>query len=99
MTELEPPNNLLSVTSANSGDMVTIHADKDGLLALHARLSVPLAKLDNDASDDEHLRSAEWAGYELSTSMPASERADGYQSVHHIKIYAWTPERKARDSL
>lgn len=99
MTEIEPPNYLLSVTAASTGDTVTIHADKEGLLALRARLDTLLAKLDRGASDHEHLRSAEWAGFELSTSMLTSERTHGHQSVHHVEIYAWSPEWKQRHGL
>lgn len=99
MTEIERPNYLLSVTSASSGGAVTIHADKEGLLALRARVDVLLAKLDRDASDHEHLRSAEWAGFELTTSMLASERTHGHQTVHHVEIYAWSPEWKERHGL
>lgn len=88
MTEIEPPSYLLSVTSASSGDTVTIHADKDGLLALRARLDVLLTKIDRDDSDHEHLRSVDWAGFELTTSMLASERTDGHHTVHHVEIYA-----------
>lgn len=99
MTEIEPPNYLLSVTSASGGDTVTIHADKEGLLALRARLDGLLAKLDRDDSDHEHLRSAEWAGFELTTSMLASERAHGHQTVHHVEIYAWSPEWKEHYGL
>jgi hypothetical protein len=99
MAEIEPPEYLLSVTSASTGDTVTIHADKEGLLALRARLDSLLAKLDSDASDHEHLRSAEWAGFELTTSMLASERADGHQTVHHVEIYGWSPEWKDQHGL
>ncbi|MDK6078809.1 Imm32 family immunity protein [Massilia varians] len=99
MKEIEPPNYLLSVTSTRSGDAVTVHVDKEGLLALRARLDVLLAKLDGDASDHEHLRSAEWAGFELTTSMLASERTHGHQTVHHVEIYAWSPEWKEHYGL
>lgn len=99
MTEITPPNYLLSVNSASSGDAVAIHADKEGLLALRARIDILLAKLDRNASDHEHLRSAEWAGFELTTSMLASERAHGHQSVHHVEIYAWSSEWKKRHGL
>ena len=99
MTEIELPKYLLSVTSASSGDAVTIHADKEGLLALRARLDVLLAKLDRDASDHEHLRSADWAGFELTTSMLASERTHGHQTVHHVAIYAWSPAWKEHYGL
>lgn len=99
MTEIDPPSYLLSVTSAPTGDTVTIHADKDGLLELRTRIDSLLSKLDREASDHEHLRSAEWAGFELSTSMLASERANGHQTVHHVEIYAWTPEWKKHHDL
>lgn len=99
MTEIDRPKYLLSVTSVSSGDTVTIHADKAGLLVLRERLDVLLAKLDRDSSDHEHLRSAEWAGFELSTSMLASERAHGHQTVHHVEIYAWSPEWKEHHKL
>ena len=58
MTEIEPPNYLLSVTAENSGNIGTIRADKEGLLTLRARLDVLLAKLDQNASDHEHFGSA-----------------------------------------
>lgn len=99
MTRIEPPNYLLSVTSASSGDTVTIHADKEGLLALRARLDLLLAKLDRHDSDHEHLRSADWAGFELTTSMLASERAHGHQTVHHVEIHAWNPKWKKHHDL
>ena len=99
MTGIEPPNYLLSITSASSGDAVTIHADKEGLLALRARLDVLLAKLDQNASDHERLRSAEWAGFEFTASMLASERTHGYQTVHYVEIYAWSPEWKKHYGL
>lgn len=99
MEELEAPNYLLSVTSAATGDAVTIHADKAGLLALRARLDALLARLDQHTSDHDHLRSAEWAGFELTTSMLGSERTDGHRTVHHVEIYAWSPEWKERHRL
>ena len=99
MTEIERPDYLLSVTSASSGDAVTIHADKQGLMALRARVDALLAKLERGDSDHEHLRSAEWAGFELSTSMLASERTQGHQTVHHVEIYAWSPQWKAHHGL
>jgi hypothetical protein len=99
MTEIEPPNYLSSVTSASGGDTVTIHADKEGLLALRARLDGLLAKLDRGDSDHEHLRSADWAGFELTTSMLASERTHGHQTVHHVEIYAWSPRWKGHHGL
>jgi hypothetical protein len=99
MIEIESPNYLLSFTSASNGHTVTIHADKDGLLVLRARLDVLLANLDRDDSDHEHLRSVDWAGFELTTSMLASERTDGHQTVHHVEIYAWSPEWKEHHGL
>jgi hypothetical protein len=99
MREIEPPNYLLSVTSASSGDTVTIHADKEGLLALRARIDGLLIELDKDASDHEHLRSVEWAGFELTTSMLDSERTRGHQTVHHLKIYAWSPAWRKHHAL
>lgn len=99
MAGIDPPSYLLSVTTAPGGDTVTIHADKEGLLALRARIDGLLTKLDRDASDHEHLRSAEWAGFELSTSMLASERAQGHQPVHHVEIFAWTAQWKKHHEL
>ena len=99
MTHIEQPNYLLSVTSASEGDTVTIHVDAQGLLVLRDRLDALLAKLDRDASDHEHLRSAEWAGFELTTSMLDSERMHGHQTVHHVEIYAWSPEWKQNHGL
>jgi hypothetical protein len=95
----EPPKYLLSVTSASAGDAVTIHLDKAGLLVLRDRLDALLSKLERNTSDHEHLRSVEWAGFELTTSMLASERERGHHTVHHVEIFAWSPEWKGRHQL
>ncbi|WP_409267138.1 hypothetical protein [Massilia sp. BHUDP2] len=99
MTEIEPLNYLLGVTSANNGGAVTIHADKKELVPLCARLDILLAKLDRNASDDEFLRSAEWEGLELPTSMPASKRTHGRKTIHHVEIYARSSEWKEHHGL
>lgn len=94
----EPPY-LLSVTSGSDGQSATVHADRDGLEFLRNRLDALLKSLDAGECDHEHLRSADCAGFELTTSMLASEREDNHCSVHHVEVYAWTQEWKSNHLL
>jgi hypothetical protein len=96
---MEQPHYLLSVTSGSEGEVVTLHADRQGLAFLRSRLDALLESLESGECDHEHFRSADWAGFELSTSMLPGERDAGHRSVHHLQVFAWTDEWKAKHSL
>lgn len=96
---MKRPEYLLSVTAAASCDVVTIHGDRTGLVVLRDRINELLAKLDLDECDHEHLRTPDWAGFELSTSMLDGERISGHSTVHHLQLFAWTTEWRAKHGL
>lgn len=93
------PDYLLSVTTAATGDAVTIHGDRQGLELLREKIDVLLAGLVAGECDHRHLRSDAWAGFELSTSMLESERDAGHRIVHHLEVLAWTPDWKLKHGL
>ena len=90
---------LLSATTNEDGDVVSIHADLSGLKKLQDSISYMITKLEKDTCDHDHLRSEDWAGYELTTTMLDSEQSKGNKQVHHIKLYAWTDEWKNKHEL
>jgi hypothetical protein len=96
---MKQPQYLLSVSSGSAGEVVTIHADRQGLEFLRSRLDALLESLDDGACDHEHFRSSDWAGFELTTSMLASERQAAHRSVHHLQVFVWTDEWKSKHAL
>ena len=93
------PDHLLSFNANESGDAVSVHADRAGLEFLRNAIDTLLRKLDEGLCDHEHLRSNAWAGIELSETMLASEAASGNTTVHHLEILAWTQEWKEKHGL
>jgi hypothetical protein len=96
---MKRPAYLLSVTTAKSGDVVTIHGDRAGLAVLRDRVNELLVKLEREECDHEHLRSPDWAGSELTTTMLADERQSGHSTVHHLELFAWSAEWRAKHGL
>jgi ectoine hydroxylase-related dioxygenase (phytanoyl-CoA dioxygenase family) len=93
------PSYLLSVTTAGESDAVTLHGDREGLLVLRDAVDRLLGELAKGECDHAHLRSHDWAGFELTTSMLQSEKAAGAHNVHHLQICAWTPEWRQKHGL
>ena len=82
------PNHILSFTTDKEGNQVFIHADAAGLDYLIRSLSRIRKNIDADVCDHDHLMTDAWGGREL------TERGldEGARTVHHVKIYGWTPE-------
>jgi hypothetical protein len=97
--KIEPPDHLLSVVTEPSGDVVYIHADMAGLEYLRDVIDRLLEKLAKGESDHDHFHSNDWAGWDLTTSMLASEKDTGCKTVHHVKIYSWNKEWKEKHGL
>ena len=82
------PDHVLNFATDKDGNQLFIHADAKGLDYLIRSLAHIRQKLDDDICEHSHLMTDAWAGSEL------SERgmADGIHTIHHVKIYGWTPE-------
>ena len=90
---------LLSFVTDSSGSVVSVHADLSGLKKLKDSVELMISKLESNECDNDHLRTEDWAGYELTASMLKSEKESGCNQVHHVKIYAWNPEWKTKHEL
>lgn len=99
LASMKSPEYLLSVTAAKNGDIVTIHCDRAGLEVLRDRINELIVKLAHDECDHEHLRSPDWAGAELTTTMLADERQSGHSVVHHLELFGWSAEWRAKHDL
>src|SRR2546428_11060135 len=97
--KIDPPDHLLSVVTEPEGDVVYIHADRAGLEYLRKSIDHLLDKLAKGHSDHDHFHSPDWGGWELSTSMLASEKDKGCKTVHHVKVYSWNEEWKKKSGL
>lgn len=90
---------LLSVVTSQEGDTVYVHADLSGLKKLRTSIDSMISKLEVGECDHDHLRSEDWAGYELTTTMLEQEKAEGCNQVHHVKFYAWNTDWKNKHDL
>lgn len=97
--QIDQPNHLLSVVTDPEGDVVHIHGDRAGLEYLRRAIDRLLQNLAEGKPDHDHFRSADWAGYELTTSMLPSEKEAGCKTVHHVKIFSWNDEWKKKEGL
>jgi hypothetical protein len=95
---IEKPE-LLSVVTEPGGDVVYVHADLSGLKKLRSSIDAMITKLECGSCDHDHLRTEDWAGYELTTTMLESEKNKGCTQVHHVKLYAWNTEWKNKHEL
>lgn len=98
-TSIRPPDHLLSLATAPGGDVVYVHADRAGLEFLRDSINELLGKLAKGQSDHDHFRSADWGGWDLTTTMLASERDGGCRTVHHVKLYSWDDEWRGKMAL
>jgi len=90
---------LLSIATDPGGEVVYIHADLSGLKHLRNQLESMIENLEKDQCDHAHLRTEDWAGYELTTSMLEAEKAIGCRQVHHLKISSWNKAWKLKNEL
>ncbi|WP_076426729.1 Imm32 family immunity protein [Aquipseudomonas alcaligenes] len=90
---------LLSIATDQGGEVVHIHADLSGLKHLRSELERMIESLEKNQCDHTHLRSEDWAGYELTTSMLETEKAAGCRQVHHLKISSWNDIWKIKNEL
>ena len=97
--QIDQPNHLLSVVTDPDGDVVFIHGDRVGLEYLRSAIDRLILNLEAGKTDHDHLRSADWAGSELTASMLSSEKEAGCKTVHHVKIYSWDDEWKMKQGL
>jgi len=97
-TMIEKPE-LLSVVTKPDGDVVCVHTDLSGLKRLQKSIESMIKTLESGDCDHDHLRTEDWAGYELTASMLESERKMGCTQVHHVTLYAWNSEWKNKHEL
>ncbi len=90
---------LLSVITEPSGDIVKIHTDLSGLIKLRATIDGLISSIEKGECDHAHLRSEDWAGFELTTSMLDSDKSKSSNQVHNLEIMAWTTEWKNKHQL
>ena len=81
---------MLTLEITEDSDVVELHGDSDGLLAL-AELLKSLAT--SNSPDHIHLLSDVWGGSTL-TSQAQSERGT---VVHHVKIMFWPAAKNGID--
>jgi hypothetical protein len=82
------PTHILTFTADREGGQVFIHADAAGLDYLIRSLSRIRKHLDNNVCEHDHLMTDAWGGSELTERGLENDA----QTVHHVKIYGWTPE-------
>lgn len=86
---MDTVKHLLSFVSNQTGDMVSVHMDRDGISLLIDRLTRLRELIDQGECEDCHLRTAECAGIELSSTKLAGNQEET-TVVQHVKLYAWT---------
>lgn len=97
--EAAAPDYLLSFL-CDGGDQIYVHADEAGLEQLSQTVQMLLRKVREVKCEHEHLVSDEWGGGgELTPRTPAQIQQPDCTPVHHVKIYAWTPEWKEKNVL
>lgn len=90
---------MLSIATEATGDIVYIHADATGIAELEAVVASLKKGLLAGECPHEHLYSPAWGGNELSETMLNQERDAGCKQVHHVKLYAWSPEWASKHGL
>jgi len=87
---------VLSFSTDADGKQVFVHADAAGLDFLIHSLAQLRQRLTEGICDHDHLFTNEWSGNgDLSTkTLGECDRL-----VHHVKLFAWTPEWVAKHHL
>jgi hypothetical protein len=82
------PNHILAFATDREGSQVFIHADVPGLDHLIRALTHIRQKVAAGACEHDHMMTDAWGGNELTERVTDSDA----HTVHHVKIYGWTPE-------
>jgi hypothetical protein len=90
---------MISIVTSAEGDIVHVHADKQGLSLLERAVAQLRLSAEKGDCGHEHLFSASWGGRELSETALGEERLAGYRQVHHLKLFGWTDEWARRHEL
>lgn len=88
---------LLSIVSDNEGQ-VFVHADLEGIRLLIKELKHIEQGLEENECPHTHLHSESWAGWGL-TESKLENQEDEKEQIHHLKIYGWNQEWKAKHNL
>lgn len=73
---------MLTFESADKGDRLEIHGDKEGLLRL-AKIFTEMAEQED--SEHHHLMTKDWGGSELSDEKQGLNN----ELYHHVKLFCW----------
>jgi hypothetical protein len=92
---MSKPGHVLSFATDKDASQLFIHADGVGLDVLIKSLTRLRTKLNDGSCDHDHLATDAWAGDELSEKS----LTEGVHPIHHVKIYAWTPEWAQKHGL
>lgn len=82
------PKHILSFATDSRGDQVFIHADVAGLDHLIRSLTYIREKVAGGTCEHDHMMTDAWGGNELTEKVTDADA----HTVHHVKIYGWTPE-------
>lgn len=91
-----PVQHVLSFFTDTDGSQVFVHADAAGLDILIRSLTRLRRRLDEDICDHDHLLTNDWSGR---GNLSTRAIGEGDRLVHHVKLYAWTPEWVAKHQL
>jgi len=80
-------DHLLSFATDKDGQLF-IHADIAGVDHLIRSLTHFRQKLHEGVCEHDHLMTEGWGG----TGLTEQTLDKGAQTIHHVKIYGWTPE-------
>lgn len=82
------PKHILNFGTDKDGSQVFMHADLAGLDHLIRSLTHIREKVSAGICEHDHMMTDAWGGNELSEKGLDA----GTHTVHHVKIYGWTPE-------
>ncbi len=80
-------NHLLSFATDNDGQLF-IHADIAGVDCLIRSLTHLRQHLNEGVCEHDHFMTESWGG----SGLTEQTLGKGVQTIHHVKIYGWTPE-------
>lgn len=80
-------SHILSFATDSDGQLF-IHADIEGVDHLNRSLTNPRQKLAQGVCEHDHLMTETWGGGGLTEHTLEKD----VQTIHHVKIYGWTPE-------